>query len=123
MAADTSMLDYDKVPDSRPLRPPTVDERVRDLEVAFDARAREMIDLNTRLKHVEAWPQRLLIAVVTGALGMMATVAGSAWYLGSRLTATEAAVDALTARIERVEDSVDRLEDRTWQRTDTDVLH
>jgi len=114
------LSDYDKVPDSRPLRPPTVDERMRDLEVAFDARTKEVHDVHTRLKAIEAWPQRILIAVITGAIGMMATVGGSAWYLGSRLTATEVAVQALTLRLERVEDRLDRIEDRAWQGHDRD---
>lgn len=48
-----------------------------------------------------------------------AAVLGASWSLSSQLARTEAAVDALTARIERVEDRLDRMEDRTWQRVDT----
>lgn len=105
---------YDRLPDSRQIRPPTVDERVRDLEVAYDARARELLDMSKRLRAVEEWPKRLVVAVIVGALGMSATVIGASWSLSSQLSRTEAAVDALTLRIERLEAGMDRLEERQW---------
>ena len=75
--SDPPALDYDRIPESRrDLRPPTVDERVRDLEVAYDARAREMLDMSKRIRTVEAWPSRLIAAVLAGSLGVIVTVIG-----------------------------------------------
>ena len=123
MTTKTTIPDYESIPDSRPISAPTVDERIRDLEVVYDARSREMRDFQDRLRAIEAWPQRIVATVAAGALGMMATVAGSAWYLGSRLTATEASVDALTVRAGRVETAVDRWEDRAWERAGRTAHH
>lgn len=110
---------YDQLGDSRPLRPPTLDERVRDLEARHDARQREGRELGKRLTAVEGWPSRVIVAIVGGALGMVLTVAGSAWSLSAELARTSAALDAITERLERVEDRLDRIEERTWQRVDT----
>jgi hypothetical protein len=118
-------LDFDDVPDSRRIRPPTVDERVRDLEVAYDARAREMIDaaervkkLDDRIAGVESWPQRLVIAVVTGAVAMVGTVAGFGWSLSAQLARMEERLDAGVTEDTRRDTRIDRLEDRAWQRFD-----
>lgn len=87
----------------------------RNEEAAAKARA----DMEARLRAVEQWPQRILVAVVTGALGMILTVAGFGWSLSAQLATTSTRLDAIEARLVRVEDRLDRMEDRTWQRTDT----
>ncbi len=107
-------LDYDALHDSRPLRPPTVDERVRDLEVLHDAKGREMIDFHSRLKNIEGIPGRVAWAVIAGAVGMMITIAGSAYATGAQLARMESSIDALTARVSRLEDRIDRIESRSW---------
>lgn len=113
--SDPPALDYDRIPESRrDLRPPTVDERVRDLEVAYDARAREMLDMSKRIRTVEAWPSRLIAAVLAGSLGVMATVIGGVWSMATSNARMETAIDALTARVARVEDRLDRMEERSW---------
>lgn len=113
--SDPPALDYDRIPESRrDLRPPTVDERVRDLEVAYDARAREMLDMSKRIRTVEAWPSRLIAAVLAGSLGVIVTVIGGVWSMASSNARMEAAIDALTTRVARVEDRLDRMEERSW---------
>lgn len=75
--------------------------------------------LTRRVEAVEGWPRNILIAVVTGALGMCLTVAGAAWSLSAQLARTEAAIEAMTDRMERVEGRLDRMEERTWRTVPT----
>lgn len=113
-----SLPDYEPLPDSRRIMP-TLDERVRDLEARHDSVNRSRADHEKRLRDVEAWPRRLIVAVVGGALGMIATMAGFGWSLSAQLARLEATSEASAESDARRDDRIDRLEDRAWQRVDT----
>ena len=75
--------------------------------------------LERRVESVESWPRSVVIAVCTGAIGMILTVAGATWTLSAQLARLEASNAALGDRISRVEDRLDRMEERTWRSTPT----
>lgn len=72
-------------------------------------------DHERRLRAVEAWPQRIIFTVITGAVGMIVTVAGFGWSLSAQLARMEARLDSAAESDERRDTRIDRLEDRTDQ--------
>ena len=105
-------LDLDSVPDSSRvgvLRPPGV--RLDDLERDLAASKRDRRGLH---REIDSAKSRVAWAIVTGALGMMATIVGAAWHLSGRLTSQEEAIRSVGDRVERVESRIDRIEERQW---------
>jgi len=105
-------LDLDSVPDSARLavpRPASV--RLDDLERDLAASKRDRRGLHREIDQAKS---RVAWAIVTGALGMMATIVGAAWHLSGRLTAQEEAIRAMADRVGGVESRIERIEDRQW---------
>lgn len=86
--------------------------QIRRLEKSVEA-------VGKRVESVESWPRSVIVAICTGALGMIITVAGATWTLSAQLARLEASNAALGDRISRVEDRLDRMEERTWRSTPT----
>lgn len=85
--------------------------RVEKLRIRAAAAADAIEDHEERLRKAEALPFRALIAVLTAAAGIVGTgIAGI-----QSMTRVEAAVESLSARIERLEYQ----DDHRWRRVDT----
>lgn len=105
-------LDLDSVPDSARLAVPRpAGVRLDDIERDLAASKRDRKGLHREIDQAKS---RVAWAIVTGALGMMATIVGAAWHLSGRLTAQEEAIRAVGERVERVEARIDRIEERQW---------
>lgn len=88
--------------------------RIEKMRVRGETAAKELGDHEARIRSIEAWPMRWLLAFLAAAAGLVGTgIAGI-----QSLTRVEAAVDALGHRIERLEDRADE-DARSWRRVDT----
>lgn len=72
------------------------------------ARGEERKELTAEREYIRGLATKVIVAVVTGALGMMGTVIGGAFYVGVRLE-----------RFETMGRRLDRLEERAWTGTTT----
>ncbi len=97
-------LDFDDVPDSSKLIPPTPEElplAVLSNQFAIRAIRRDVAAVRAEINTAKAWMVRLVIAVLTGSATVAVTVVGAAVTVGSE-----------RARVEHHEDELRRLDDR-----------
>lgn len=119
MSEQHGVPDYDSIPDTRDLVPPTSDEiPIATLANTIAIRAlrrdiRDMRDAGEALrKSVVTWGLRIVVAIVTGGATMAGSVVGVAMKYGEGAERQR----HLASESVRHDERITKLEERQWQR-------